>query len=560
MKKYILPLLAFLVFTATNADAGLKAVATGPGAAITALPVPTAQGGTGATTLIGALDGFYGATNTGNQPQVFPRFYDINNISATYPAQNIYGLNLDPKYMPHLRKCLAAVNAGTGRCLGVRMGSSTTIGINAAGTATWPNEGETLAKYLFSASIPAWQNSFSGYSFGTGVGSRVVDTRIALGGASVNFNTLGGGGFVQASATPFVFTPGPPIDTCTLYAATFGGQGTGTVQVGSGSTAAINEGPLGFVTATATSSTLTQGCKIAATSATIFFGAIRTYNSKQPGVDFMDVGDWGQPSSVWAGTSSPSDSLNLLASIAPDFLIIRAGSSDESSSVSASTMKTNLQTIITTMAPTTDIILESDNPNNSFTTVAQQAYAAALGELAVTNNLPFIDNFSRWGTYAIANSTLGFMSDTVHPNSAGYSDAAAPIADLITSVGTKGALNSVRADHISFQPGLMTAVSNAKAGFHKISQSSTVDNLEVSAQQFSCTGNPTITMYECGTSTTCASSPVTIGTATISAAGTVVEGTLSSAAITAGDYVAFAVSAGTCITLDIAATAQIHSN
>ena len=32
------------------------------------------------------------------------------------------------------------------------------------------------------------------------------------------------------------------------------------------------------------------------------------------------------------------------------------------------------------------------------------------------------------------------------------------------------------------------------------------------------------------------------------------------AAITAGDYIAFAVSAGTCATLDAAATAQVHQN
>ena len=124
---------------------------------------------------------------------------------------------------------------------------------------------------------------------------------------------------------------------------------------------------------------------------------------------------------------------------------------------------------------------------------------------------------------------------------------------------TSGALTSNATEHVSFQPGLMTSVSNAKAAFHKYSKASTVDNIEGSAQQFSCTGNPTITMYECGTSTTCAT-PTTIGSVTVTAAGTVVDGSISSAAITAGDYIAFAVSAGTCITLDVAATAQVHQN
>lgn len=114
-------------------------------------------------------------------------------------------------------------------------------------------------------------------------------------------------------------------------------------------------------------------------------------------------------------------------------------------------------------------------------------------------------------------------------------------------------------DHVSFQPGLLTAVTNGKGAFHKFSKASTVDNLEASATSFSCTGNPTVTMYECGTSTTCAS-PTTIGSVTVTAASTVVDGTVSSSAITAGDYVAFAISAGTCISLDITLTAQTHQN
>lgn len=131
---------------------------------------------------------------------------------------------------------------------------------------------------------------------------------------------------------------------------------------------------------------------------------------------------------------------------------------------------------------------------------------------------------------------------------------------LATTAQVQAAIAGKAVYQTSFQPGLVTSVSNTKSGFAKISKTSTVDNIEVSAQQFSCAGNPTITMYECGTSTTCASSPTTIGSATITAAGTVVDGTISSSAITAGDYIAWAISAGTCVTLDIAATAQIHSN
>lgn len=113
---------------------------------------------------------------------------------------------------------------------------------------------------------------------------------------------------------------------------------------------------------------------------------------------------------------------------------------------------------------------------------------------------------------------------------------------------------------ISFQPGLITAVTNTKGVFGKFVKTSTVDNIEGSAVTFTCAGNPTITMYECGTTAACNSSPVTIGSVTVTASGTAVDGTINSATITAGDYVAWAISAGTCTALDIAATAQIHAN
>ena len=122
-----------------------------------------------------------------------------------------------------------------------------------------------------------------------------------------------------------------------------------------------------------------------------------------------------------------------------------------------------------------------------------------------------------------------------------------------------GNLVNSATEHVSFQPGLITSVTNTKGAFYKFSKASTVDNFEASANSFSCTGNPTVTMYECGTSTTCAT-PTTIGSITVTAAGTVVDGSVSSSAITAGDYVAFAISAGTCASLDIQMTAQIHQN
>lgn len=164
------------------------------------------------------------------------------------------------------------------------------------------------------------------------------------------------------------------------------------------------------------------------------------------------------------------------------------------------------------------------------------------------------------GTYNLnlpitAGSTGNFLT-----SSAGGSSAMTWTAAGTGMVVTGGNLNSNAVYQMSFQPGLVAAVTNTKSVFSKVSKASTVDNIEASASIFSCAGNPTITMYECGTDASCATSPTTIGTSTVTAAGQAFDGTVSNAAITAGDYVAFAISAGTCTSLDIAATAQVHSN
>lgn len=182
------------------------------------------------------------------------------------------------------------------------------------------------------------------------------------------------------------------------------------------------------------------------------------------------------------------------------------------------------------------------------------------------------------GTATPRNSSTLDVNGTVNINSVGsaaatpacYSTSSGGILSLctgtpFTTAGTglsnSGAtVNSNAVYQISYQPGLVASVTNTKSVYAKVSKATTVDNIEGAASAFSCVSNPTITFFECGTSSTCAASPTTIGTATITAAGQVFDGTINSATITAGDYVAWALTAGTCTSLDISATAQVHSN
>lgn len=120
-------------------------------------------------------------------------------------------------------------------------------------------------------------------------------------------------------------------------------------------------------------------------------------------------------------------------------------------------------------------------------------------------------------------------------------------------------VNSGAIYFVTYGRGKETAIVSEKGNFTKIGSTSTVDNFTFSAETFTCTVNPQVTVYECGTSTTCAT-PTTIGTATITAGATVVDGTISSSTVTAGDYIAFALTAGTCTSLSYDTSVQLHVN
>lgn len=137
------------------------------------------------------------------------------------------------------------------------------------------------------------------------------------------------------------------------------------------------------------------------------------------------------------------------------------------------------------------------------------------------------------------------------------SDGANYQVSACTAVGSAAAQAE---STLSYDSGFTSTVVNTKVGFTKVMKASTLDNFVGSASSFTCSVNPAITIYECGSSTNCSVSPTTMASATLTAAGTSVLGTVSSSAIAAGDYIAWEISAGTCSALSIAGRAQVHSN
>lgn len=211
-----------------------------------------------------------------------------------------------------------------------------------------------------------------------------------------------------------------------------------------------------------------------------------------------------------------------------------------------------------------------NNAQTGFTRINLGGTTTTVGAIGVTNQTnPIIlirdaagGNTASLDGGVYANVTTGYRignsattGHVLRGNGTNYVDSQLAYSDL-SGTPTSGSGASYQ---LNFQPGLMTSILGSTGVYGKIVNASTVDNLIGSAISFTCAVNPTVTMFECGTSSTCAS-PTTIGTVTITAAGQAFTGTVSSAAVTAGDFIGWSVSAGTCTSLDLSATAQIHSN
>ena len=162
-----------------------------------------------------------------------------------------------------------------------------------------------------------------------------------------------------------------------------------------------------------------------------FLDCVEAYNSTANSVDIINAGWWASTTGMWNNGSVAYSPLQMIEYQAPVLSIIMAPINDWNENVPTATTMINLQAIISAAQTSGDVILVSGVPNNN-NTALQAADVAAMKTLATNDNIPFVDLNSRLVNYATGNA-LGLYSDTIHPNSPGYYDAALPIAKLLIS-------------------------------------------------------------------------------------------------------------------------------
>ncbi len=104
-------------------------------------------------------------------------------------------------------------------------------------------------------------------------------------------------------------------------------------------------------------------------------------------------------------------------------------------------------------------------------------------------------------------------------------------------------------------PSLTSVTTSALYSPRLLNVSGTLANITALAATFTCSGNPTITLEDCGTSAACGS-PAALASVTLTAANTITAGTVTTPALTSGHYLAWNVTAGTCTALQISGSAS----
>ena len=130
-------------------------------------------------------------------------------------------------------------------------------------------------------------------------------------------------------------------------------------------------------------------------------------------------------------TRSPYSVANTIPQLRPHLAVINFGLNDWQQNVEPGRFKAQLRALIDRCGPASDIILETSNPAGTRGPYAYplDAYWQAMRELSDEISCPLIDTAAVWGDYGAA-VARHWMSDTLHPNAAGYEEKAQRYAAL----------------------------------------------------------------------------------------------------------------------------------
>lgn len=360
----------------------------------------------------------------------------FGGLNAVPVANGGSGYNF-PNFYPALNKVLTS----TGNAKICSIGDSLTQGFPLNELTAYPAQlsGLLMSQY----GIKSQANSFFGNpTVGT------ADPRVTIGSSWASSSTyvpLGGLVTLTASTSTnaLSFLPTTNVDTFKIYYIINSANGVISANVNGGSattqnTATGTNNGIGSFTVTATLGSNTVNV-LWSSGGRVDVVGIEAWDSTQSWVSVLNMGVSGTTSTQWNVSTfaySPANSAAFTA-IGCNLVTIELGVNDEDDAVSESTFIANIQAI-TSAAQTAgaDVLLithEPSNPSGGGSPIATQ-YSFVQGErnLAITDNLPLVDLYLQYGSYAAAKPYGVYADAFVHQLPAGYGNVANTILTVIS--------------------------------------------------------------------------------------------------------------------------------
>lgn len=305
-----------------------------------------------------------------------------------------------------------------------------------------------LADVLAYMGIPANANGFA-WGPPSESGMRwLTDPRVtADAGWGFYFGAPTLGGYLARSTTPGAglnFTPDNACDIWRIWAMRNTGHGTINAAVG-GASQSINTGitPALYAHYDFNAAGGTLRLSNAGTSP-IYIGALEAWNSQAPSVVITNAGWPGSKLGDWSGVNSPASANNPLTAalaFAPDLYIIDAGINDWYKGTPVSTFTSQLNAFLAALHGVADVLLVSGVPSNpgaspTSSQANQQAFVNSMRNVAAARGVPFLDNWTRWGSWYNNREMYSQnpVSTDLHPGAAGYLHYAQPIGQVLAGV------------------------------------------------------------------------------------------------------------------------------
>lgn len=363
---------------------------------------------------------------------------------AFFKSKSSFGVpyisNLNALNMRNYRAGLAKMRGGLSNVPIAMIGDSTTAGTQTGGGAVQYLTGypPQLSDLLNNLNIKAgWQNRFAtGGQTVTTIQS--FDSRISPTGWTNGFTALCGNLFFATAAANFAFTPTVNCDTFDIWYVRSSIGGTFNVNLDGGSNTLVNTNNAGadlLMKATISGTLAGHTLNVAWASGNVIILGVDCYASATKQVSVWNFGQAGAKIADFILSTQAWDSIKAIQSMAPALCIIDLILNDASAATDITTFTNSTQTLITGCknGGLCDVMLKTPAISSAIGAAAMAPYLAAYAQLALTNDIPLLDGYTRWGDYATMNA-LGMYSDTTHGSKYGYNDVAGFVRNALLAI------------------------------------------------------------------------------------------------------------------------------